>query len=163
MEKETLKPYWDKLDPRALRLKAGMPNLGEDSPTLSDKEFDEQYIELLSLAEEGGNPEARYWYACNLYEQGEIHKALKLYLSTAQKDYAPAQWCYGLNVLHGNSVAKNEELGIYYIGMPAEQRYKNAIEFMINAFESEKYGLQKDDIKLKKWKAILPFCTHHYD
>ena len=154
--------YWRKSHPRALWLKSGMPNLGENSAPLDEKEFDERYIDLIRLAAEGGCPEAQYRHGCNLYDSGKVSEAVKFYFKAAQEDYAPAQWCYGLDVLHGNGVDKNEQLGLSYIRMAAEQRYVYAVEFMIDAYENGKYGFDDDEAELQKWQRILPFCEYRY-
>lgn len=162
MAKEILKPYWAKSHPRALWLKSGMPNLGEDSPPLDEHEFDKKYIDLLRLAAEGGCPEAQYRHGCNLYDLGEISEAVKYYCEAAQEDYAPAQWCYGLDLLNGNGVNKNQQLGLSYIRMAAEQRYEYAVEFLIDTYENDKYGYSKEESELQKWQKVLPFCEYRY-
>lgn len=162
MAKKILQPYWEKSHPRALWLKSGMPNLGEDSPPTNDAEAEERYIELLRVAAEGGCPEALYRHGCNLYDSGEIDEAVKFYFKAAKKDYAPGQWCYGLDVLNGNGRAKNETVGLRYIRMAAEQRYEYAVEFMIDAYKNGKYGFSYDESELQKWQHILPFCEYRY-
>ncbi|MFL1407377.1 tetratricopeptide repeat protein [Marinobacter sp. M1N3S26] len=162
MAREILKPYWAKSHPRALWLKSGMPNLGEDTPPLGDAEFDQKYDEIIRLAAEGGCPEAQYRHGCKLYELGEQSKAAELYLKAAQEDFAPAQWCYGLDVLNGNGVDQNEEIGLSYIRMAAEQRYEYAVEFMIDAYQNGRYGGSNDESELQKWQRILPFCEYRY-
>jgi len=162
MAKNILKPYWKKSHPRALWLKSGMPNLGEDTPPLNEDEFDKEYIDLVRLAAEGGCPEAQYRHGCNLYDSGKISEAVKFYFKSAQEDYAPAQWCYGLDVLHGNGVDKNEKLGLSYIRMAAEQRYEYAVEFMIEAHLNGKYGFNNEESELQKWQHVLPFCEYRY-
>lgn len=160
MAKEILKPYWRKSHPRAIWLKAGMPNLGEDSPPLEESEFDKRHSDLLRLAAEGGCPEAQYRHGCNLYDSGDISDAVKFYFKAAQKDYAPAQWCYGLDVFHGNGIEKNEQIGLSYIRLAAEQRYTYAVEFMIDALENGKHGVCRNDSELNKWKRLLAFCDY---
>lgn len=160
MVKKILAPYWSAAHPRALWLKSGMPNLGEDD-SLSVQAFDAKYIELLRLAAEGGCPEAQYRYGCNLYEEGRISEAVNFYFQAAQEDYAPAQWCYGLDILHGNGAEKNEMVGLFYIRLAAEQRYEYAVEFMIDAYKNEKYGFSAED-ELQKWQRILPHCKYRY-
>lgn len=162
MAKEILKPYWIKSHPRALWLKSGMPNLGEDSPHLEDSEADEMYAELLRVAAEGGCPEAQYRHGCNLYDVGKIEEAVGFYFKAAQEDYAPAQWCYGLDVLHGNGIDKNEKIGLSYIRMAAEQRYQYAVEFMIDSYKNCKHGLEYNESEQQKWQRILPVCEYRY-
>ena len=161
MVKKILKPYWEISHPRALWLKAGMPNLGEDSPNLDDCELEHKYLELLRLAAEGGCPEAQYRHGCNLYESGKIIEAVNFYAKAAHQDYAPGLWCYGLDVMRGNGTEKNEAFGLSCIRMAAEQRYEYAVEFMIDAFKNGKYGF-KNEAELKKWQGILPFCKNRY-
>lgn len=162
MARGILKPYWAKSDPRALWLKAGMPNLGEDSAPLEEAEFDKNYIALLRSAAEGGCPEAQYRHGCNLYDSGQVAEAVAFYFRAAQEDYAPAQWCYGTDVLHGNGIDKNIQVGLDYIRMAAEQRYEYAVEFMIDAYKNGKYGFSDDNSELRKWQNILPFCEYRY-
>lgn len=161
MAKEILKPYWEKSHPRALWLKAGMPNLGEESSSLSASQFDEKYTEILRIAAECGCAEAQYQHGCNLYDVGRIAEAVKFYFKAAQKDYAPAQWCYGLDVLHGNGTDKDESIGLAYIRLSAEQRYEYAVKFMIDAHENGKYGFN-DETELQKWQRVLPHCEYRY-
>lgn len=158
MAKQILMPYWKRSNPRALWIKAGMPNLGEDKISLSDSEFDTHYYELIRLAAEGGCPEAQYRHGCNLYDEGKIKEAVSFYFSAANEDYAPAQWCYGLDVLHGNGVEKDEGVALTYIKMAAHQRYEYAVKFMIDAYENCRYGFKENESELKKWKNILKFC-----
>jgi len=160
MVKEILEPYLHKSHPRALWLKSGMPNLGENS-SLNEEDFNAKYIELLRLSAEGGCPEAQYRHGCNLYEDGRITEAVNLYFQAAQNDYAPAQWCYGLDSLHGNGTEKNEVVGLSYILLAAEQRYEHAVEFMIDAYQNRKYGFN-DGLELQKWQSILPHCEYRY-
>lgn len=162
MAKQILEPYWRKSHPRALWLKSGMPNLGEDSPPIDDAESEAAYIKLLRIAAEGGCPEAQYRHGCNLFDSGEVSEAVKFYFKAAQEDYAPGQWCYGLDLLHGNGIEKNEKVGLRYIRMAAEQRYEYAVEFMIDAYKNGKYGLDNDESELHKWQYIFPFCEHRY-
>lgn len=156
MVKALLAPYIRSAHPRALWLKSSMPNLGEDSP-LSENAFDTKYNELLRVAAEGGCPEAQYRYACNLYDQGKIAEAVEFYFKAAKSDYAPAQWCYGLDSLHGNGTVKNESAGLSFIRLAAEQRYEYAVAFLIDAYRHGKYGLN-DKEELRKWESLLPHC-----
>jgi TPR repeat protein len=160
MAKKILEPYLRVAHPRALWLKSGMPNIGEDS-TLSEQEFDSKHLELLRLAAEGGCREAQYSHGCNLYDEGKISEAIDFYFQSAQEDYAPAQWCYGLDVLHGNGIEKNEIVGLGYIRMAAEQRYQYAVEFMIDSYTNGKYGFKGEE-ELQRWQRILPHCEHRY-
>ena len=160
MAKKILEPYLQISHPRALWLKSSMPNLGEDS-SLGEEEFDAKYIELLRLAAEGGCPEAQYRHGCNLYDDGRITEAVDFYFKSAQEDYAPAQWCYGLDTLHGNGIDKDEIVGLSYIRLAAEQRYENAVEFMIDAYKHGKYGFT-DGAELQKWQRILPHFEYRY-
>lgn len=162
MAKEILRPYWAKSHSRALWLKSGMPNLGEDSPPLDENDFDKKYVDLVRFAAEGGCPEAQYRHGCNLYDSGKISEAVKFYSKSAQEDYAPAQWCYGLDVLHGNGVDKDEKVGLSYIRMAAEQRYEYAVEFMVETYKNGKYGFINEKSELQKWQHILPFCEYRY-
>lgn len=162
MAREILEPYWAISHPRALWLKTGMPNLGEDTPPLDGAEFDRKYNEIIRLSAEGGCPEAQYRYGCNLSELGELSKAAEFYFKAAQEDYAPAQWCYGLGVLNGYGVDKNEKIGLNYILMAAEQRYEYAVEFMIDAYQTGRYGFSNEESELQKWQRILPFCEYRF-
>ncbi|GAA6136953.1 hypothetical protein NBRC116583_07000 [Arenicella sp. 4NH20-0111] len=162
MAKAILKPYWVKSHPRALWLKSGMPNLAEDSLSLEDQKVDEMYENLLRQAAEGGCPEAQYRHGCNLYDSGKVREAIEFYLKAAQEDYAPAQWCYGLDVLRGNGIDRNEKVGLSYIRMAAEQRYEYAVEFMIDAYKNCKYGFKHNESEQQKWQRILPFCEYRY-
>ena len=63
-----------------------------------------------------------------------MDEAVELYFKAAQEDYAPAQWCYGLDMQNGIGVEKNEQLGLSYILMAVEQRYEYAVEFMISVY-----------------------------
>ncbi|MBC3808973.1 sel1 repeat family protein [Undibacterium seohonense] len=118
-------------------------------------------MELLRLAAEGGCPEAQYSHGCKLYDEGKISEAIDFYFQSAQEDYAPAQWCYGLDVLHGNGIEKNEIVGLRYIRMAAEQRYQYAVEFMIDSYTNGKYGFKGEE-ELQRWQRILPHCEHRY-
>lgn len=156
MAKVLLAPYISRSLPRALWLKSSMPNLGEDSP-LSEEAFDTKYDELLRIAAQGGCPEAQYRHACNLYDRGAIAEAVGFYFESAKSDYAPAQWSYGIDTLHGNGTDKNESVGLSFIRLAAEQRYQHAVEFLIDAYRHRKYGLYDED-ELLKWQRILPHC-----
>jgi TPR repeat protein len=156
MIRQTLEPYVRDSHPRALWLKSGMPNLGLDA-VLSEEDFLSEYTELVRLAAEGGCPEAQYKYGCNLYDEGKVEAAVNLFYQATQADYAPAQWCYGLDVLNGNGINQNEREGLAYIRLAAEQRYEDAVAFLIDAYQEKEYGFD-DEAELRKWKAILPHC-----
>ena len=152
--KEILNPLILARNPMALRLKSGLPNLGEER-TLTEKEFDSLHLELLKESSDGKCKEAQYWYGCHLYEQREYEDALKLYKESALQGYAPAQWCFGLDTLNGVGVPKDEVIGIHNIRLSAEQRYENAVEFMIRESSNNNYGLLSEETE--KWKLILSY------
>ncbi|MDX1353216.1 MAG: hypothetical protein R3254_09400 [Thiomicrorhabdus sp.] len=159
--KEIIRPFLEKGNARALWLKASLPNLGEAAPQ-SEEKFDELYNELIYKAAKGGCPEAQYRYGCNLYEQRRFEEALNQYELAASNDYAPAQWCFGLDTLHGVGTDKSREKGLHYILLAAEQRYEYAVEFMINAYENLEHGFKENSAELKKWKDLLPYCEYRY-
>ena len=85
----------------------------------------------------------------------EYEDALKLYKESALQGFAPAQWCFGLDTLNGVGVPKDEVIGIHNIRLSAEQRYENAVEFMIRESSNNNYGLLSEETE--KWKLILSY------
>ena len=152
--REILNPLIQNRNPKALRLKSRMPNMGEER-TLTEEEYEALHLELLKESSEGNCMEAQYWYGCHLYEQREYADALELYKKSALQGFAPAQWCFGLDTLHGVGVPKDEEVGIHNIRLSAEQRYENAVEFMIRECINNNYGLLPAEVD--KWKLILSY------
>ena len=77
-----------------------------------------------------------------------------LYKISADAGYAPAQWCFGLNSINGTGMTKNISEGIFYIRMSAEQRYEEAVNFMLNEITNELYGIERNEREIGKWKMI---------
>jgi len=152
--KNIIDPFLVKRDPRAIWLKATMPNMGEEE-CISDEEFDEKWLELIKESSEGNCAEAQYSYGCHLYELDKCDEAVELYKQAAYQGYAPAQWCFGLDTLNGIGVPKDEKIGLHYIRLSAEQQYEYAIEFMIRNCKEGKFGFKKDKTEIKKWEIIL--------
>lgn len=158
--RELLAPFVKSKHPRALWLKASMPNLGELQ--IIDKDFDDLWLDLVKVAAEGGCAEAQYTYGCTLYDNGNYIKAVELYRLSAESGYAPAQWCYGLDTLHGIGGVKNESLALFYIVCAAEQQYEYAVEFLLKCYTEELYGFKNDLNQIKKWKDILGRISFHF-
>jgi TPR repeat protein len=154
--REILKPYIKKKHPSALWLKASMPNLGEKK-ILSNEQFEKKRLSLVKKAAFGGCKEAQYDYGCELYNKKAYVKALKFYKKSAKQGYAPAQWCFGLDTVYGIGVDKDQEKGLYYIRLSAEQRYEFAVDFLIRNYKEGNFGLKKDLKEIMKWDGIRKF------
>ena len=151
--REIISPYVKVKNPRALWLKSGLPNLGEERESFSDEEFELLYLELIKESSDGGCAEAQYSYGCHLYENQKEDEAVELYRKSAVQGYAPGQWCFGLDTLNGIGTTRDEIIGLHYIRLSAEQRYDYAVEFMLRNSKEGKYGLFPEDTE--KWEIIL--------
>jgi|GEM_PF-4593972 len=149
-----LKPFLKKGHPRAMWLKAQLPNLGE-SKLLTEKQFDQRWFALIQESAENGCAEAQYQYGCHLYDLNQIKEALELYHLSAVQDYAPSQWCYGLDTLSGAGTEKNEAIALQYISLAAEQCYPYALDFMLRAHQEQRYGLTNDISTIARYQRQL--------
>ncbi len=149
-----LKPFLKKRHPRALWLKAQLPNLGE-TRRLGEKQFDQLWLKLIQESAENGCAEAQYQYGCHLYDLNKLKEAVEFYRLSAIQDYAPSQWCYGLDTLSGTGTDKNEAIGMQYISLAAEQCYPYALDFMLRAHQGQRYGFSNDTSVIERYRRQL--------
>ena len=152
--KSIINPLVEKRVPRALWLKARLPNLGEEKP-LDVEEFDKMWLELIVESAEGGCAEALYSVGCNLYEVGEKEKAVNLYKRSAEAGYSNGQWCYGIDTLNGIGTKADNVLGMHYIYCAAEQRCEFAVNFLLECNRKKLHGVNFSELELNKWSSIL--------
>ena len=151
---EVLEPHVKNRDPKALWLKSRLPNLGECSELESEIELDKKWLELIKESSDNNCKESQYQYACFLYENNKVDEAIHLYKISADAGYAPSQWCFGLDCINGTGMTKNIGEGVFYIRMSAEQRYEEAVNFMLNAITNKLYDLERNEREIDKWKMI---------
>lgn len=123
---------------------------------MSDEEFDRRYMEQARIFAKAGNAGAQFFLACELFNGVDTrHESSELYLAAAQQGHTHAKWCYGLNLLYGHGVEKNEVLGLKYIEEAANDKFEWAIEFLSRAYASGTYGFPKDEALAAAWLAKL--------
>ncbi|MDP3817114.1 tetratricopeptide repeat protein [Pseudomonas sp.] len=150
----TLKLPTDDSEGKIHWLKTRLPNFGGEAE-LDDSQTDSMLRLLLEKSALAGCKEAQYDYGCLLYEEGQFEQALLLYSDSAKKGYAPAQWCYGVDVLNGRGIKQDIRKGLFYIEMAAAQQYQNAVEFLVNYYSQESSGVMRDDFLAGMWKSVL--------
>ena len=149
-----LNPLVIERKPRALWLKSRLPNLGETLELEDEVELEQKWLDLVKESASHNCKEAQYQYACYLYDQNKVKEATLLYKASADAGYAPSQWCFGLGCINGLGTPKNIDTGIFYIRLSAEQRYEDAVDFILNAVTKELHGLEKDVKEVNKWKMV---------
>lgn len=149
-----ISPLVSRRNPKALYLKAGLANLGEEEH-LSEFEFDKLWLSLIKESADGGCPEAQYKLGCELYEKNEYHEAVDLYRRAALQGYGPAQWCYGVDILNGIGTAKDLTTGIRYIKYAAEKLNENALNFLIDAIQNNQHQLPAHTDELVYYQTLL--------
>lgn len=137
LARDSIQELIDSSIPKALWLKSRLPNLGEEG-SLSADEYDKRWLSLIRTSAENGCKEAEYDYACHLHERRLFERSIPLYRSSALKGYPPSLWCYGLELIQGMEIAKDEERGYFYIHMSAEAGYEYALDYLIDEYEKSK-------------------------
>ena len=120
-------------------------------------EYEENYYGLLSKSAKRGCKEAQYIIANQCYEKKQYQEAIELYKESSFNGYAPAQWCYGIDLFNGikDVLEKDEEKGLLYIEFSAGQSYEYALEFLINRYRTIKEKKEEDMIRLDMYINML--------
>ena len=79
------------------------------------------YYTLLENSAKKGCKEAQYIIANKLYDEKKYIDAILLYKKSADKGFAPSQWCYGIDTFNGikNIYKRDIEEGLEYISYSA--------------------------------------------
>lgn len=150
--RELLDPLVKNKVPEAMYLSTRLPY--EEDGSIVFSSCRDTMLDTIIYAAKGGCKEAQYQYACQLYEQGNSSDAIRLYKKSADKGFAPAQWCYGIDKLHGIGCRKSVPEGIKYIQSAAAQKNTFAMDFLIRAYRDGAYGFSKNLPEAKKLARI---------
>ena len=110
----------------------------------------------LPLAE-SGIAEAQYslgfFYQSGWGSEQDLLQAVAWYSSAAEQNEARAQFNLGVLLIEGEEVVKDTEAGVLWLTRSADGNNTRAKEFLINAYEKGKYGIEKSPIKAEYWKS----------
>lgn len=151
--REVLRPLVEAKNPEALWLQCCLPR--EWGEHISDEENDRRYLLQVREAADAGNPEAKFYLACEMDEEPTITESARLFKEAAEQGYSYAKWCHGLNLLSGRGVEKNEALGLRYIQESADEKFEGAIKFLADAYAYGGYGFPKDQSIAASWWSKL--------
>jgi hypothetical protein len=106
---------------------------------------------------ENGIAEAQYSLGF-LYQSGwgpeqNLLQAAAWYSSAAEQNEARAQFNLGVLLIEGEEVVKDTEAGVFWLTRSADGNNTRAKEFLINAYEKGKYGIEKSPVKAEYWKS----------
>jgi len=136
-------------------LQAHMPQVG-----MTSENCDERYNRLVKQSSDAGCPEAQYRLGCQIWEAGQFEAAVNLYKASAETGFPPSQYCYGLGLLIGEGVEKDEEKGLHLIELAAHRLYDLALEFLIGRLDGD---LSVDGKKkLKLYKTMLKWSEEKH-
>ncbi|MGL4667385.1 MAG: tetratricopeptide repeat protein [Saezia sp.] len=151
--KELLQPLADEGVAEAQWLLFSMPTKADKR--ISDEEFDRRRIEKARVLAQAGSIDAKFFLAVELDHGNTVAEASELFKEAAQQGHTYAKWCYGLNLLCGRGVEKNQALGLQYIEEAAHEKFEGAIQFLSHAYASGTYGYPKDEALAASWWAKL--------
>ena len=152
--KESLQPLAEEGVAEALWLICTMPD--QSSEQISHEEFDRRRLEQARVYANAGSASAQFFLACELDHAADtIKESSELFKQAAQQGHTYAKWCYGLNLLSGRGVEKNQSLGLRYIEEAANEKFEGAIQFLSHAYASGTYGYPTNEEIAATWWAKL--------
>lgn len=125
------------------------------SATQTEEEFDQQYLKRLKKGAQAEIPDAMFYLAHRYWKEGNHDAAAPLYKKAALSGHAYAKWCYGLDLIAGTGVARDEAEGLKQIEEAARLKFEGAIQFMANVYALGQYGYAKDEAQAATWQRLL--------
>ena len=151
--RESLQPLAEEKYPDALWLLCSMPK--ENSENLDWKEFERRHLLEVRAAAEAGSASAQFHLACELDSEPTVRESSLLFKAAAEQGHTYSKWCYGLNLLSGRGIDKDEALGLRYIEAAGNEKFEGAIQFLSKAYAEGTYGYPKDEGVAAAWWAKL--------
>ena len=127
----------------------------EDNPAESEEDATARYLGHLTKLADKGHTEAMFRLSLRLYDKGEFIAAAKYCRRAADGGHAYANWCFGLDLLSGKGVARDEALGLSHIRIAAELYFEGALKFMADAYTLGQYGFPVDTAEAASWHRKL--------
>jgi TPR repeat protein len=127
----------------------------DNSEDLDWDEFEKRHLFEVSAAAEAGSASAQFQLACTLDNEPTIRESSLLFKAAAEQGHTYSKWCYGLNLLSGRGIEKNEALGLLYIEAAGKEKFEGAIQFLPRAYAEGTYGYPKDEGVAAAWWAKL--------
>ena len=146
---EILRPLAEAGVPEALWLTSSLSQVW--GKTVHEKDFATEYKRRLREAAAAGDPSAQFQWACELDHESRFEESSAFYRAAAAQGHAYAQWCYGLNLVNGQGVPKDPQLGVSYILRSGEGKFEGAIRFLAEAYANGTHGFPKDEEASAAW------------
>ena len=146
---EILRPLAEAEVPEALWLTSSLSQVW--GKTVHEKDFATEYKRRLREAAAAGDPSAQFQWACELDHESRFEESSAFYRAAAAQGHAYAQWCYGLNLVNGQGVPKDPQLGVSYILRSGEGKFEGAIRFLAEAYANGTHGFPKDEEASAAW------------
>ncbi|SLN68892.1 hypothetical protein ROA7450_03713 [Roseovarius albus] len=127
----------------------------KNSPEMTSEEFDQCFLRRLKKGADDEIPEAMFYLAHSYWESQNYEEAASLYQKAASSGHVYAKWCYGLALIAGRGVEKDEVSGLKQIEESAAQKFEGAIQFMANAYAGGLYGYSQNTSEAAKWQRML--------
>lgn len=127
----------------------------DGTPAESEEDAAARYLKHLSSLADKGHTEAQFRLSQALYDQGEFVTAAKYCGQAAADGHAYANWCFGLDLLAGKGVDRDETLGLSHIRKAAELYFEGALKFMADAYALGQYGFPVDTAEAASWQRKL--------
>lgn len=127
----------------------------EENPATSEEEALARYREHITKLADQGHTEAMFRLSLLLHDAGEFVPAADYCKRAAGDGHAYANWCFGLDLLSGQGVARDEALGLKHIQAAAELYFEGALKFMADAHALGQFGLPIDAGEAARWHRKL--------
>lgn len=142
-----LEGYYDSKYPEAIYLKSTLNITDEKS-----------YFSGIQSAAYNDYPSAMYLYGAFLdmgdYCNKDELKASEFFERAANFGHAQSAWLYGIQSFYGTHFLKeNKEIGLHYITISAERKYKQALIFLSNLYCKGIY-VNKDEQRSKNYLSM---------
>ena len=151
--RQLLQPLADEGVGEAMWVVASLPQRAGEG--ITNEEFDRRHELNARAAASAGSAAAMFFLGCQLDTEPTITESTNFFRTAAEKGHTYSKWCYGLNLLSGRGIPRNEELGLRFIREAGEEHFEGAIQFMSHAYSSGTYGLPKDEKVAASWLLKL--------
>lgn len=132
---------------------------------LNDKKEREAKVRELTAGAGNGEPKKMYEFACALRHGTygltiDIPSAYKWYEKAADAGHHGACATYGLCLMNGINLPKNERMGLAYLQSSALLGSEAGCFEIGLLYQQGSYGYPKDDEKARMWYRKMATCAH---